>query len=115
MVVRFGFRIAASRAEAHLDALGARGRDILADIVWPDRDGAMSTIDQDRQLDRGWTPALPDRRHRALHGPFAVNHVVDQDYRAVFDDEGFGPIDRMQGIVGLVHVESGARRKDFGF
>src|SRR5258708_39699641 len=92
VVVSFGFRIAAARAEAHLDALGARGRDILADIVWPNRDRAMPAIDQHRQLDRGWTSALPNSRHRALHGPSAVYYVVNQNDGAVFDDEIFGAI-----------------------
>src|SRR5258708_9678559 len=54
-----------SRAEAHLHALGARGRDVFADVVWPDWNCAMPTIDQHRQLDRRRTPALPDHRHRA--------------------------------------------------
>src|ERR1700733_3081057 len=114
VVVRFGFRIATACAEAHLDALGTRGRDVLANVVWPNRERTVPAIDQHRQLDRRGTPTLPDRRHRALHGPAAVNHIVDQDYRAVFDVEILGAVDGMQCIVRLIDVERCARRKHFG-
>src|ERR1700735_2546885 len=114
VVVRFGFRIATACAEAHLDPLGTRGRDVLANVVWPNRERTMPAIDQYRQLARRWTPALPDRRHRALHGPSAVNHVVDQDYLAVFDVEILGAVDGMECIVRLIDVERCARRKNFG-
>ena len=109
---------APSRRETHLDAVGARGRDVLADVIGPDRDGAMAAVDQHRELDRRRPAALPQRGHRALHGPSAVDHVVDQhDRRAPSTVDSSLRRRRSSGSMPLaaVDVERRARRPHPGF
>src|SRR5580704_14463371 len=62
-----------------LDPLGVRGGDVLADIIRPDRQLAMSAVDEHRQLDGLRAPKVHQRVHRRARGPAVMDHVVDED------------------------------------
>ena len=53
--------------DAHVDALGARGREVLADVVGADRKLAVAAVDQHGELDR----ARAGRSRRARRSPRA--------------------------------------------
>src|SRR6202035_3309302 len=88
-------------------------------IVRTDRDGAMTAVDQNGELDRGRATALPQRRHRALHGPSAVDHVVDQHDRAIFHfkmdfERTSAAVEWMERGLSAEDVERHARRTNVG-
>src|SRR5439155_24226079 len=55
--------------EPDLDLLAPRGREILADVVGPDRQLAVAAVDQDGELDRLWPAEVDQRVHRGAHRP----------------------------------------------
>src|SRR5262249_50596767 len=67
--------------ELHLDALGARGRKVLADVVGPDRELAMATVDENGQLDPVGTPVVEERLDRGPDRAARVEDVVDEHDR----------------------------------
>src|SRR5437660_6356832 len=71
--------------EQHLDPLRARGGDVLADVVGPNRQLAMAAVDQDHQLDRPRAPELDQGVHRRAHGAAVPDDVVDQDHDLAVD------------------------------
>src|ERR1044071_10051064 len=46
--------------ELHLDALGARGRQVLADVVGPDRQLAVAAVDEDGELHARGAPVVEE-------------------------------------------------------
>src|SRR5712691_3681187 len=63
----------------HLDALGVRGRHVLADVVGADRKLAVAPIDEHGELDRARPPEIHHRVHRGAGGAPMVDDVVDED------------------------------------
>src|ERR1700687_1593532 len=67
-----------------LDPLRIRGRDVLSDVVRPDRQLAVSTVDEHGQLDGARPAEIHQRIHRRPCRAAVVDHVVDQhDHLAV--------------------------------
>src|SRR3954466_6048004 len=50
--------------ELHLDALVARGRKVLADVVGPDRKLPVAAVDEHRELDPVWPAVVKQRLDR---------------------------------------------------
>src|SRR5713226_1667027 len=68
----------------HLDALRVGGGHVLADVVGSDRQLAMASVDEHRQLDRARPAEVEQRVHRRPRRASAVDHVVDEhDHLAV--------------------------------
>src|SRR5436190_20385137 len=65
--------------ELHLDALVARGRKVLADVVRTDRQLAVAAVDEDGELDALGTAVVEERLDRGTDRPAGVEHVVDED------------------------------------
>src|SRR5205823_2092347 len=107
-IVRFALSVGGWRGQSHLHTLSARGRNIFAAVVRANRHYAMPAIEQHGELNRRRTAALPDRRHRTLHGPSAVYHVVHEHDGAILDIEIVGAIERTQRVGMSVRVERGA-------
>ena len=60
------------------------GRQVLADVVGPDRQLAMAAVDDDRQLHRARPPVVVQRLERGADGAAGEQHVVDEHHgRAV--------------------------------
>src|SRR2546421_6088908 len=73
--------------ELHLDALVSGGRKVLADVVRADRQLAMTSVHEDRELD----PLRPAVVEQGFDGradrPAGVQDVVDEDDRLPFERE----------------------------
>ena len=67
--------------ELDLDPLAPRGRQVLADVVGPDRQLAMAAVDEDGELDASGPPALEERLDRRPDRAARVEDVVDEDHR----------------------------------
>ena len=65
--------------QQHPDHLALRGREVLADVVGPDRQLPVTAVDQDGQLHRPRPPQVAERVQRRAHRPARVQDVVDQD------------------------------------
>ena len=65
--------------ELHLDALGARGRQVLADVVGADRQLAVAAVDEDRELHACGPAVVEQRVDRGADRAAGVEHVVDED------------------------------------
>ena len=65
----------------------AGGRQILADVVGPYRQLAVSAIDQHGDLDRARPTEVEQRRERGPDGAARVKNIVDQHHRPVVDRE----------------------------
>src|SRR5258708_36237677 len=63
----------------NLDPLCVGGRDILSDVVRPDRQLAVSAVDEDRQLDGLGAAEVHHRVHRRAGRPAVMDHVDDED------------------------------------
>src|SRR5712691_12612681 len=63
----------------HLDALGVRGRHVLADVVGADGKLAVAAVDEHGELDRAGPPEIHHRVHRRAGGAPMVDDVVDED------------------------------------
>ena len=67
--------------ELDLDPLAAGGRQVLADVVGSDRQLAVTTVDEDGELDAGRPAALEERLDRGANRPAGVEHVVHEHTR----------------------------------
>ena len=76
-----------SSVDAHVDVLGARGRQVLADVVRPDRQLAMAAVDEHRQLHARGPAVVEQRLDRRAHRAAGEQHVVDDHDRAPGDVE----------------------------
>jgi hypothetical protein len=65
--------------EPDLDRLVPGGRDVLADVVGPDRELAMPSVDEDGELDAVSPAQLGERIERGSDGAPRVEDVVDKD------------------------------------
>ena len=65
--------------ELDLDPLAAPGREVLADVVGPDRKLAVAAVDEDRELHASRPPELEERVDRGADRPPRVQHVVHED------------------------------------
>src|SRR6266540_2498645 len=65
--------------ELHLDALVARGRQVLADVVGPDRQLAVAAVDEDGELDPVGAAVVEERLDRGADRAAGVEDVVDED------------------------------------
>src|SRR5919206_1533162 len=73
--------------ELHLDALVARGRQVLADVVGADRELAVPAVDEHRELDAGRPAVVEERLDRGPNRPARVEDVVDEHDRLPFERE----------------------------
>src|SRR4051812_6328013 len=64
--------------ELHLDALVARGRKVLADVVGTDGQLAVAAVDEDGELDPVGSPVVEKRLDRGADRPPRVEDVVDE-------------------------------------
>src|SRR2546428_2327835 len=64
--------------EADIHALGARRRQVLTDVVGPDRKLAVTSVHQYRELDARRAPIVEERLDRSPRGAARVKDVVDQ-------------------------------------
>src|SRR6266511_3774745 len=62
--------------ELHLDALVARGRKVLADVVGPDRQLAVAAVCEAGELDSGGAAVVEERVDRRSDGASRVEDVV---------------------------------------
>ncbi len=73
--------------DVHVDALIAGGRQVLADVVGPDRKFAMAAVDQHGQLDTGGAAVIEQHVDRGAGGAARVEDVIDDHDRAAVDRE----------------------------
>src|ERR687885_2287179 len=71
--------------ELHLDALVARGRQVLADVVGTDRQLAVAAVDEHCELDAVRPPVVEERLDRGADRPPRVEDVVDEHDRPRFE------------------------------
>src|SRR3989442_12256519 len=62
--------------ELHLDALVARGREVLADVVGADRELSVAAVDEHRELDARRAAVVEQRLDRGADRPAGVEDVV---------------------------------------
>ena len=65
--------------ELHLDALAARGRQVLADVVGADRKLAVAAVDEAGELDARGPAVVEERLDRGADRAAGVEDVVDED------------------------------------
>src|SRR5262249_51212817 len=73
--------------QLQLDALAARRGQVLADVVGPDRQLAVSAVGEHGELDPGRSAVLEERVDRGAHRAAGVEDVVDEDHSAVLEVE----------------------------
>ena len=73
--------------ELHLDALVARGRQVLADVVGPDRQLAVAAVGEHGELDARRAAVLEQRVDRGADRAAGVEDVVDEDHGAPLELE----------------------------
>ena len=73
--------------DAHVHALGAVGREVLADVVGADRQLAVAAVGQHGELDARRAAVVEQRVDRGAHGAAGVEHVVDEHDRVVLEPE----------------------------
>src|SRR3989441_5931091 len=73
--------------ELHLDALVARGRKVLADVVGTDRELAMPAVDEDGELDPLGAAVVEQRLDRGADRAAGVEDVVDEHDRLPLERE----------------------------
>ena len=64
-------------AQPHVDVLAARGRQVLADVVGPERQLAMAAVGEHGELHAVGAPVVEQRLDRGAHGATGEQHVVD--------------------------------------
>src|SRR5712692_7588509 len=70
--------------DEHLDAFRIRCGDVLADVIGPDRQLAVSAVDEHGQLDRPRASEVHERIHRGSRRPPMVDDVVhEHDHLAI--------------------------------
>ena len=88
--------------ELHLDALAACGRQVLADVVGPDRQLAVAAVGEDRELDARRAAVLEQRVDRGADRAARVEDVVDEDH---------GPALELEVELRVVHDRLRAARR----
>ena len=73
--------------DVDVHALVGGGRQVLADVVGPDRQLAVAAVDQHRQLHPRRAAVVEEHVDRRADGAAGVEHVVDDHDRAVVDRE----------------------------
>ena len=73
--------------ELHLDALVAGRRQVLADVVGPDRQLAVAAVGEHGELDARRAAVLEQRVDRGADRAAGVEDVVDEDHRAALELE----------------------------
>src|SRR6266496_2259948 len=73
--------------ELDLDAFAARGRQVLADVVGPDRQLAVAAVDEAGELDAGGPSVIEERLDRGPDRAAGVEDVVDEDAGAALERE----------------------------
>src|SRR6266852_128418 len=68
-----------------LDAFRVRGRDVLADVVGPDRQLAVAAVDQHGQLYRARASEVHQRIHSGSRRAPVVDDIVDEDHNLAVD------------------------------
>ena len=91
---------------AHVDALLAGGREVLADVVGSDRQLAVAAVGQHGELHARGAPVIEDRLDRGAHGAAGVEHVVDDHDRAPFEREA-----EMRGVDDRRALRAAPRRR----
>ena len=79
--------ISSTSSELHLDALVARGRQVLADVVGADRQLAVAAVGEHGELDARRAAVLEQRVDRGADRAAGVEDVVDEDHRAALELE----------------------------
>ena len=79
--------VAVELGDVHVDALGAVGREVLADVVGADRQLAVAAVGQHGELDARRAAVVEQRLDRGAHGAAGVEHVVDEHDRVVLEPE----------------------------
>src|ERR1700676_2262061 len=97
-----------------LDPLRVRGGDVLADVVRPDGQLAMSAIDEHGELDGLRPPNVHQRVHRRARGSPVMDHVVDEDDHLAVDGWHLGGgamrwLAQVAVVAMLGHVEPAGR------
>ena len=69
--------------DAHVHVLGARGRQVLADVVGADRQLAVAAVGEHRELHARGPPVVEERLDRGADRAAGVEHVVDDHDRAL--------------------------------
>ena len=73
--------------ELDADTLGERGRDVLADVVRPDRQLAVATVDEDGELHPRGAPVLEQGVDRGADRAAGEEDVVDEHDRLALERE----------------------------
>ena len=73
--------------ELHLDALGAGGRQVLADVVGADRQLAVAAVDDHGELDARGAAVVEERLDRRADRAAGVEDVVDEHDGAALERE----------------------------
>ena len=73
--------------ELHLDPLAAGGRQVLADVVGPDRQLAVAAVDEHGELDARGPAVVEQRLDRRADRAAGVEDVVDEDDRPSVERE----------------------------
>jgi tetratricopeptide (TPR) repeat protein len=97
--------------QAHVNALGSRGRHVLADEVGADGQFPMPPVQQHKELHRGRTTVIVQRVQRRADGTAPENHVVHQNHplpRQIEGQAGFseGP----ERTIPIVAIEGDVER-----
>ena len=82
--------------EQDLDGLPQRSREILTDVVGPDREFAVTPVDQHRQLHDPGAAKVGERVERRTDRTAGKEHVIDQHDHPVIDAAArhFGGLER---------------------
>src|SRR5206468_11043630 len=73
--------------KVHANIVARGGRRVLADEVGPDRELAMSTVDEDREADGARTSVVDEGVHRGADRAAGEEHVVDEHDGPAVDGE----------------------------
>src|SRR5581483_6576564 len=73
--------------ELHLDALVARRREVLADVVGPDRQLAVAAVGEHGELNARRPAVVEEGLDRGADRPAGVEDVVDEDARLALERE----------------------------
>ena len=80
-----GVRFVIDVLETDLDLLTRRGRQILANVISPDRQFAMAAVDQGGELNPSRPAKGTDRVHRGTGGSTGKENVIDNDDGAILE------------------------------
>src|SRR6185436_1524174 len=90
--------------QPNLDALPARSRHVLADLVRLDGQLAVSAVDEHDELNGPRAPEVDQRVQRGANRPPGVEHIVNEQNHPVVDVEGnVGAADQRLRADGLAH------------